>query len=187
MFHIMNLVDTKFSTIHESFQNAFSDYAEPFDLSIEELKYMVERRSYNPEYQFGAFDGNVLVGFILNGISTWQGKRTVYDTGTGVIKEYRKQGVATKLFEETLSKLKLENVEQYLLEVIRSNKNAYDLYSKSRFSVTREFEYYITEKSKLKFPNQKLNKKKRLRQFVIFYFVMSLLFRLQSIGFILFF
>lgn len=40
----------------------------------------------------GAFDNEELVGFVLNGFRNWYGKTTVYDTGTGVLPKYRRQG-----------------------------------------------------------------------------------------------
>ncbi|WP_345742161.1 hypothetical protein [Clostridium botulinum] len=40
----------------------------------------------------------VLVGFVLNEFRSWNGKPTVYDLGSGVIVEYRRQGVASNMF-----------------------------------------------------------------------------------------
>ena len=82
---------------------------------------MIERRGFNLDLSFGAFNKDQLVGFTLNGIGDWNGKLTAYDTGTGIIKEFRKKGVATKLFNESLPTLRENNISQYLLEVIRTN------------------------------------------------------------------
>lgn len=149
MIKIKQLTGTSFETIHGAFANAFSDYVEPFDLTLEQLKYMVERRGCNLELSFGAFSGNELVGLTLNGIGLWKGELTAYDTGTGVVKEFRKQGIATRMFNESLPVLRDKNIAQYLLEVIKSNTSAYELYKKAGFKVCRELDYYKTEKDKI--------------------------------------
>ena len=149
MITIKTLTETPFEQIHSSFKKAFEDYVEPFDLTLDQLKYMVERRGCDLSLSFGAFNRNELVGFTLNGIGLWKNKKTAYDTGTGIIKEFRKQGIATRIFEESLPILKDNNVEQYLLEVIKTNKNAVDLYQKAGFNITRDFDYYVQRKNNL--------------------------------------
>lgn len=44
-----------------------SDYAEPFEKTRSELMYLLQRRGYEPEVSFGAFSGDRLVSFVLNG------------------------------------------------------------------------------------------------------------------------
>jgi ribosomal protein S18 acetylase RimI-like enzyme len=109
---------------------------------------MLQRRGYIPQKSIGAFQDNVLVGFTLNGFRDWNGKPTVYDVGTGVVPEYRKQGLTTNIFNNILEMLKVEGVEQYLLEVIQENTAAYELYKKKGFKVTRSFSCYRLDKSK---------------------------------------
>lgn len=148
MIKINTLESTPFKIIHEAAANAFSDYVEEFELTTEELKHMIERRGCDLSLSFGAFDNEKLVGFTLNGIGEWNGIRTAYDTGTGVIKDYRKQGIATKIFNESLPVLSKNNIEQYLLEVIKTNTGAFDLYKKAGFKVVREFDYFSIDKDK---------------------------------------
>ena len=156
---IRQLKGMSIDTLHDTFIRAFADYTEPFNLSLEQLKYMIERRGCNLDLSFGAFDKNELVGFILNGIGEWNGILTAYDTGTGVIKKYRQKGVATRLFGDSLPVLRDYNIAQYLLEVIRTNKKAYDLYVKAGFIVTREFDYYTFQKEAIEIEGSKLNDK----------------------------
>ncbi|MDD2965139.1 MAG: GNAT family N-acetyltransferase [Bacteroidales bacterium] len=139
---ITNLEGVSFEVIHGAFRDAFSDYAEPFDMSVDDLQYMIQRRGYNPVLSFGARAGSRLVGFILNGTGMWQGQFTAYDTGTGMVQEYRKRGLASRLFSESLPHLKRAGISRYLLEVIRTNTGAFDLYRKAGFEVSRWFEYY---------------------------------------------
>ncbi|MCK5077062.1 MAG: GNAT family N-acetyltransferase [Calditrichia bacterium] len=164
MVTIKTLHNTSIEIIYEAFKKAFSDYVEPFDLSFSQLKYMVERRGYNPELSFGAFNGDELVGFTLNGTGIWNGKLTAYDTCTGMIKEYRKQGIATRMFNESLPVLRGNNITQYLLEVIKTNTGAYELYKKAGFMVTREFDYYVLPKNKIGIKSEKVNENFAIRE-----------------------
>jgi ribosomal protein S18 acetylase RimI-like enzyme len=149
---IKTLVDISTQTIHDAFKQAFADYVEPFSLSMQQLSYMIERRGCDLDISFGAFSDDQLVGFTLNGIGDWNAKRTAYDTGTGVVKQYRKKGIATRIFNESLPVLQENGISQYLLEVIRTNTIAFQLYRKAGFEVTREFEYYIARKNEIHFP-----------------------------------
>jgi len=157
MISIKSLSGVTLQDIHDAFVNAFSDYVEPFNLSYEQLKYMIERRGFDLELSFGAFNDDQLVGFTLNGIGSWNGELTAYDTGTGIIKEFRRKGIATNLFNESLPILRENNISQYLLEVIRTNKSAHELYRKAGFNVTREFDYFTSTKEKISIDKNKMN------------------------------
>ncbi len=154
---IDQLGDVTFETIHEAFRKAFADYVEPFSLSLEQLQYMLERRGCDLNLSFGAFYQDKLLGFILNGVGEWNGIRTAYDTGTGTIKEFRKKGIATRIFNDSLNILRDNQIEQYLLEVIKTNSSAVELYRKAGFEVSREFDYYVSPKSEIKFRKYRLN------------------------------
>ena len=93
----------------------------PFNKVAPQLKHMIERRGYDENISLGAFDQGKLVGFTLNGKGMWQGEKTAYDTGTGMVKAYRKQGLATRIFGESLDILKQEGITRYLLEAGRPN------------------------------------------------------------------
>jgi ribosomal protein S18 acetylase RimI-like enzyme len=140
------LKDERYNTLYTAFTKAFSDYQVNINLSPEAFQRMLKRRGYSPEFSYGAYDNDELIGFILNGIRKWNNKITAYDTGTGVIATYRKRGVTTKLFSHIKEILLQNQVEQYLLEVIQSNNVAADLYLKQGFQITREFICYQAEK-----------------------------------------
>lgn len=134
MLAYRTLNDASIETLHEAFQNAFSDYQVEMDLPIETFKQMLQRRGYAPEISIGAFKDDRLVGFVLNGLRNLNGKTTVYDIGTGVIIDYRRQGVTSNMLLNVKEVLKQNQIEQYLLEVIQSNTSALQLYKKKRDS-----------------------------------------------------
>jgi hypothetical protein len=65
MISIKTLSGISIEQIHEAFSKAFADYVEPINLTCNELQYSIERRGYNPDLSFGAFNKNDLVGFTL--------------------------------------------------------------------------------------------------------------------------
>jgi len=135
--------------ILEAHNDAFSNYEVPMELTLEFFKQINIQRGVRYDLSIGAFDNGALVGFILNGIGKWNEKLTAYDCGTGVIQEYQGKGVGGKLFESLLPILKTNNIQQYLLEVIKTNEPAYKLYKGKGFEVVRDFDCVGIEKANL--------------------------------------
>lgn len=147
MFTYKTLEGVSIETIHQAFVEAFSDYQVKIDLPLWKFESMQRRRGYIPEKSMGAFKDTALVGFILNGFREWEGIPTVYDLGTGVVPEYRKQGLTTNMFKSVSERLKGEGVGQYLLEVLQQNTSAFELYKKQGFEITRTFSCFKLEKN----------------------------------------
>ncbi|MFA8342926.1 MAG: GNAT family N-acetyltransferase [Rhodothermaceae bacterium] len=145
MYKYKSLTDVSYQEIHDAFAKAFADYYAPFDLTLEEMAFMIERRGYNPDISFGAFYEGELVGFTLNCMGEWKNILTAYDTGTGIIKEHRKKGLAKQIFIESMPVLKKHNINQYLLETIDENVPAIELYKKMGFATSREFDFSIVK------------------------------------------
>lgn len=139
---IRSLENVPIEDIHRAFTRAFSDYVEPFNLTVKQLQHTLQRCGYRDYLSFAALSEGEIVGFTLNGSGQWNGKSTAYDTGTGVQKSHRKQGIASQIFEVSLPVLKAHGISQYLLEVIKANTKAVDLYRKFGFLITREFDYW---------------------------------------------
>lgn len=123
--------------VHVAFCEAFSDYLVKMDMPLWKFETMARRRGYEPRVSLGAYDGDRLVGFVLNGLRSWNGRATAYDAGTGVVPDHRRRGITTALFTHLLDLLRGEGVEAYLLEVIKDNTPAHELYAKQGFSVVR--------------------------------------------------
>lgn len=150
MFDYKTLEGTDIEILHTAFIKAFSDYQVTMNIPLLKFNNMLQRRGYSPKFSVGAFKDGELIGFVLNGIRTWVGKTTAYDCGTGVIPEYRKQGITSNMFSKVLSLLHNNNIEQYLLEVIQSNEPAVNLYKKQGFSIIRTFSCFRINKDLLK-------------------------------------
>ncbi|MDE6231577.1 MAG: GNAT family N-acetyltransferase [Muribaculaceae bacterium] len=144
---IRSLENIGFNALFEAFSKAFADYEIHFDKS--EVHSMLTRRGYVPELSFGAFDNGKIISFTLNGIGTFNGISTAYDTGTGTIKEYRGCGIAGEIFKYSLPYLKEAGIRQYLLEVLQNNHKAIAVYRKMQFVTTRKFDCFRQSISEL--------------------------------------
>jgi ribosomal protein S18 acetylase RimI-like enzyme len=125
------------NSLYECFLAAFSDYEVDMQMSRQQFEQRLVRDGVQLEISAGAFDESRMIGFYLNAPGEWQGKRTAYDAGTGVVPGYRQQGVGRKLFEFVGPRLREASVSQFLLEVLSSNEPAVSLYRKLGFIETR--------------------------------------------------
>jgi len=149
--HFSFLTSQDLPQVRETFLKAFADYVVPVQLSEEQLSDKVEREGIVPELCVGAFAGDQMVGFILTGLGDWQGKRTAYNAGTGVISSFRGQGVTQRMYEFLLPKLRQLEVKQCLLEVIENNYPALNTYRKIGFQITRSLSCFRALRQQLLF------------------------------------
>lgn len=138
---IKNLAGISSDALFAAFSDAFADYE--ITLAQQEFQKMLIRRGFDAALSFGAFDNGRLVSFTCNGIGNFSGLATAYDTGTGTLKEYRGQGLASQVFKESIPFLREAGIRQYLLEVLQHNDPAVSVYRKMGFTVSREFSYFV--------------------------------------------
>lgn len=119
------------------------------DFSFASFERMMRRRGLIPELSIGAFREGQVVGFSLTGLRLCNGIPTAYDIATGVVPEYRRQGVTSEIFRQEKAILKEKQIEQYLLEVIQENLPAVWLYQKQGFQIRREFYCFQIDQSRL--------------------------------------
>jgi len=153
MFSYKTLDNTSIEIIHKAFIDAFSDYQVKMEMPIWKFEQMLLRRGYVPEMSIGAFINETLIGFVLNGCRILNGKLTIYDIGTGVVRKYRRQGVIIKILSDIKDLIKEKNVKEYVLEVIKSNESAVNLYKKQNFEIQRELECFQINKNQYNFIN----------------------------------
>jgi ribosomal protein S18 acetylase RimI-like enzyme len=124
--------------IRRCFSEAFADYAVQVDFTLERYHQHILRNGVELGHSMGAYLEGRLVGFILNGTGEWNGKRTLYDAGTGVSPSARGQKVTEQIFHRMREHATAMGFEQYLLEVIQSNAAAIRIYEKQGFRTVRE-------------------------------------------------
>ena len=142
-----SLTNTTIKCIHEAFLQAFSDYQVPMNMSLETFERKLRRNGFKSEVSAGAFEHGRLVGFVLNGVREWAGEKTIYDTGTGVVPEFRGDGIGNRLLNLVNELCVRNNINVYQLEVIQDNVGAVSLYKKQGFQVKRNLNCYrLSEK-----------------------------------------
>lgn len=142
-----SLSHVSFDELFEAFEQAFADYE--MQLNKAEHLTMLQRRGYDPNLSFAAFDEGKIVSFTCNGIGDFYGLPTAYDTGTGTLKNYRRKGLAARVFEYSIPYLKEAGIKQYILEVLQHNTGAVSVYRKIGFEITREFYYFRAENKQI--------------------------------------
>ena len=68
-------------SLYECFLEAFSDYQIELKMSEEQFEQRMKRDAVELELSAGAFDGERMIGFYMNGRGMWMRKLTAYDAG----------------------------------------------------------------------------------------------------------
>ncbi len=123
-----------------AWKRAFVDYG--MNVSDDQLLAIFKRRGYKLDISFGGFSDGQIICLTLNAIGTFNGLFTAYDICSGTSPEFRRQGIATQLFNSIVPVLRRLHVEQYILEVLNHNEAAKALYVKMGFTIAREFCFF---------------------------------------------
>ncbi|MCM4160041.1 GNAT family N-acetyltransferase [Antarcticibacterium flavum] len=134
---IKPLENTPLYLIVNCLLEAFKGYFVPMpsDLLYWEKRFLAARVIM--EYSYGMFDNGQLVGFIINGIDNFHSEPTAFNTGTGVLPNYRGCGIVDKLYEYAIPRLQEKGVTHCRLEVIVENERAINVYQRIGFKITR--------------------------------------------------
>ena len=138
----LTLEQLPFSVLHQGFLSAFSDYSVKMEMSEIELSARLQRIAYRPLLSAGALDDKTFCSFIFTGIGNFNGLKTAYNGGTGVIPSYRGQQLGIKTYEYLFERFSQHSIKQCLLEVITDNHKAVQLYKKLGFQTSRLFKCY---------------------------------------------
>ena len=150
---IKNLADTDIAQIVACLSDSFSEYAVkmPDDPNFWAKRWKSARVDY--ALSFGVFDENKLVAFIVNGIDHHKGRRTAFNTGTGVIKSYRSQQLVDKMYAAATPHFKKKGINKWMLEVLCNNERAIRVYQRIGFQITRTLKCF---KGKINLSNSDL-------------------------------
>lgn len=146
-FDIRLLQPEDFSQMYRTFIDAFSKYSVKMDLSKEMFRERIEEKvNISYDHSVGVFHGEKLIGFIFNSISEYDGIKTAYNSGTGVLMEYWGQEFTKKMYDFVLPLLRRENVKRCVLEVITTNSSALRAYQKTGFVKNKNYKCFKLKK-----------------------------------------
>lgn len=148
MVEIKLLNNIDIALLGQVFNEAFSDYILPMAFTSEQFESKLKSDAVDLNYSIGAFVEGKLVGFILHGVDTVRRKKVAYNSGTGVIANFRGQDLTKKMYAYILEILKLDGFDIAKLECITSNDKALNIYKESGFEIDRKVICY--EKSSIR-------------------------------------
>ncbi len=137
-----NLNNEPTDKICNTFNLAFSDYVVPFHLTNAVLEEKMKLENLQRHYSIGAFNGNELAGFILQGPDDNDHPKVLYNGGTGVIPGFRGQQLVRKMYDAFIPGYQEKGIRTLKLEVIVANTTAVKTYEKTGFEKQRFFQCF---------------------------------------------
>ena len=125
---VKKLAELSFDEILDCFLLAFENYfvKMPIDRDYYRERWKASKVDFN--FSYGMFIQEELVGFIIHSIDKRNGILTAYNSGTGVVPEFRGNGIVKSIYEYALKDLEQINIEKSTLEVITNNEKAIRAY-----------------------------------------------------------
>ena len=142
MLEVRSLESTGLDAIIACFSEAFKEYPFQFPPETQYWEDRFHRMQVDLRLSYGVFDADRLVAFVLNGIGIFNGTYTAYNSGTGVLAEYRGRHLVDMIYHDSRDQLIGAGVEMYLLEVLCENHRAIAAYERVGFSKTRVLSMY---------------------------------------------
>ena len=87
------LNQVKVKELVECINMSFSDYAKPIHFTEDTLQNFFKISDINKSLSFCAYSDNIIVGFIINSSNIYNGEQVVFDACTGVIIQFRNNGI----------------------------------------------------------------------------------------------
>ena len=102
---ITHLGHTDFNVIMECFLSSFEGYFVKMPTDYNYYKQRWKAAGVNFELSYGMFDDDKLVGFIIHAIDERGGALTAFNTGTGVIPDYRGKRIVKSIYNYAIPEL----------------------------------------------------------------------------------
>jgi len=137
-----NLASTKMKDLVQCLLKAFEHYFVPMPQDLDYWQKRFYHARVHLPLSYGVTANNELVGFIINAIDDNHGKKTAYNTGTGILDHHRGQQLVDRMYSYSIPLLKEKGVEQCQLEVIDKNYRAIKVYERIGFQKTKTLMSY---------------------------------------------
>lgn len=144
---VTHLGHTDFNVIMECFLSSFEGYfvKMPTDYNYYRQRWKAAKVRYDLSY--GMFDDDKLVGFIIHAVDERENHLIAFNTGTGVIPEYRGQKIVKSIYDYAIPDLIQNGITKSVLEVIIENHKAIKAYKGVGFKIRKTFKCFSGELS----------------------------------------
>ena len=129
-------------SIAECFIACFTDYYVPMPRDTAYYYHRWETTQIDFTQSYGCVVDGKLVACLLSVVRNQDGYITAYNAGTGVLPEYRSQGLVKRLYKHAIARFKLAGIARCELEVIQENHSAINLYSSLGFKKVADLRCY---------------------------------------------
>lgn len=136
---VKHLGHTDFEVLMKCFLKAFENYFVQMPTDHDFYRQRWKAAKVDFELSFGMFDGDTLVGFIINAIDERDGTKVAFNAGTGVLPSYRGQRIVKQIYNSAIPILKANGVKKCALEVITDNTIAIRSYESIGFVKEKHF------------------------------------------------
>lgn len=126
----------------ELWNRGFEGYYFPMTTNVFSFVQRVANEGLSLDHSIVAVMDGQLIGFVLTGIRNLNGKKVAWNGGTGVVPDYRYQGVGKALMKEVIDLYRREGVAVATLEAISANENAISLYEQRGYQVVDKLYFY---------------------------------------------
>ena len=139
---VKHLEHISFSALMTCFLKAFENYfvKMPTDHKYYETRWKMA--NVRLDLSYGMFDNNKLVGFVIHAIDQRHKHLIAFNTGTGVLPEYRGQHIVRSIYQYAIPKLKNAGITKCQLEVIKDNIRAVKAYEGIGFKINKSYKCF---------------------------------------------
>ncbi len=139
---VRNLSHQTLDEVLDCFLLAFDNYFVPLPKDRDYFIRRWQAAGVDLSSSYGMFDQGQMVGFILNAVGRRLGYKTAFNTGTGVLPQYRGKGITKSIYQFALPDLKKQGFERSTLEVITQNVAAIKAYQSVGFVINKHYKCF---------------------------------------------
>jgi ribosomal protein S18 acetylase RimI-like enzyme len=133
----IDLIPTNAFTVEElteAYNHTRVDYLVPMPMNANKLQEYIKNYDIDMEASAVAIDGHEVLGLAMLGVRPGRG----WITRLGVIRSNRRRGTGTALVNHLIEQARKKSLDYIIVEVIKNNKPAHNLFSTAGFVPTRD-------------------------------------------------
>ncbi|GEM_PF-233311 len=130
---IKSIGDCTLAEITELWNVGFQQYLNEMTMSMSRMVVHLGESYIDPQLSVAAYIDGVPAGFVLIGLKEAGGKKTAWNGGTGVNPAFRGVGIAKRLLQEAVRRVRETGADSLALEVRTDNPGAIAAYKRVGF------------------------------------------------------